>query len=137
MAVDVEKTGEELGGLRRIVQDFLAPELGGIKATLASLHEGQQQMRQEMQQLRQDMKADQQQLRQDMKADQQQLRQDVKESQHDLKQDVLRVIEVSANELKALIKASDAERRLADSERRNAELERRLAEAGKGPQLSA
>ena len=115
MAVNIEQTSEELSGLRKVLQDFLAPELGGIKAMLASLHEGQQQMRQEMKDLRLD----------------------VKESQQELKHDMLRAIEVSANELKALMKASDAERRLADSERRNAELERRLSEIGRSSQASA
>ncbi len=41
----------------------------------------------------------------------------------------LRAIEQNSNEIKALIKANDAERRLAETERRNFELERRLAEA--------
>ncbi len=162
MALDLTNTGEELGGLRKMLQDLLAPELGSVKTMLDSLHEGQQQIRQDMLQLRQDMHESQQQLRQDMRESQQQLRQDMREAQQQLREDMqlqrqdmkegfglvreeiklaetrsLRAIELNSNELKALIKASDAERRLAEAERRNTELERRLAESGKHQPLSA
>ena len=85
---------DDLGGVRKLLQDFLAPELGSIKATLASHSEQLALIRQEA---------------------------------REQKQDILRVIEANSAEIKALIRASDAERQAASALQRVAELERELA----------
>ncbi len=98
--MDVEKTSGELGGVRKLIQDLIAPELGWLKATLTNVQENQ---REQFALVREEIKAS-----------------EVRN---------LRAIELNSAEIKALIKANDAERRLAEAERRNSELERRLSEA--------
>ena len=105
--MDVEKTTGELGGVRKLIQDLIAPELGAIKATLTHVKENQNE---QFSLIREDLKL----IRDEIKAS---------ETRN------LRAIELNSAEIKALIKANDAERRLAESERRNADLERRLAES--------
>ena len=37
--MDLSKSGEAVGGIRKLLQDVIAPELSGIKAQLGALHE--------------------------------------------------------------------------------------------------
>ena len=105
--MSIEKTSGELGGVRKLIQDLIAPELGWIKATLTNVQENQREhfalIREEIGFVREEVKA--------------------------AETRTVRAIELNSNEIKALIKANDAERRLAEAERRNHDLELRLAEA--------
>ena len=98
--MDMSKPAEALGGIRKLLQDVIAPEVQGIKASLAALHEGQQLIRDEM-------KAQEGRFREEMKAQETRL---------------TRVIESTAKETILTIQ-------LAESERRNSELARRLEES--------
>ena len=120
--MNLGRTSGELGGTRKLIQDFLAPELGAIKATLVAFQES---TKAQFAQLQENQRENFALLHDTMKASEARttlsltlMREEAKAQE----QRTLRAIETSSTELKLLIRATDAERR-------NAELERQLAEA--------
>ncbi len=115
---DLSKPMEAVGGIRKLLQDVIAPEVQGIKASLTALHEGQQLIRGEM-------KAQEKRFHEEMQAQEARL---------------THLIESKAKETILTIQLAESERRSAEAlrrseeaERRNAELVRRLEEASGSP----
>ena len=119
-AKDLTKPGEALGGIRQLLQDVIAPEVQGMKATLTALHEGQQQLREEM-------KAQEGRLTSliESKAKETGLIWEEMKAQEGR---LTNVIEAKAKETILTIQLAESERRNAEAERRSAEAERRNAE---------
>ena len=110
---DLTKPGEALRGIHKLLQDVIAPEVQGIKATPTALHEGQQLIRDDLKLMREEMKAQDKRPREEMKAQETRL---------------TNVIEAKAKETILTIQLAESERRNAEAERRSAEAERRNAE---------
>ena len=53
-----EKSEEALGGIRRLVQDLVNPEVSGLKATLTAILDGQKLIREDMRALEMRLSAD-------------------------------------------------------------------------------
>ncbi len=109
--VSVSDATESIGKLRKLAQDVLAPELQGIKATLESLHDGQNLIRDEIKMVRGDIGD----VRKDLKEQEARLRSEMR----DQELRILKELDSSLRELTLKI-------RLADSERQVAELSKRL-----------
>ena len=123
---DLTKPGEALGGIRKLLQDVIAPEVQGIKATLTSLHEGQQLIRDDLKLMREEMKVQDERLRAELKMQDERLRKEMKAQEARL----THLIEAKARETILTVQLAESERRSAEAERRNAELVRRLEESG-------
>ncbi len=129
----MSKPAEALGGIRKLLQDVIAPEVQGIKASLAALHEGQQLIRDEMKaqeaRSREEMKAFEGRFSEQMKAQEGRFSEQLQAQEGRFSEQMkaqetrlTRVIESTAKETILTIQ-------LAESERRNSELARRLEES--------
>ena len=126
--MDADKIGGELGGFRKLIQDLVAPELGAIKATQAAHGEQFILIRAEMAKGFEAHNQNQRELRADMKEGFASVRVEIKEAE----QRNARLIEANSNELKALIKAQNAERRAEEAERDRDLFRKRIEELESG-----
>ncbi len=120
---------ESVSGLRKLIQDLIAPELGSIKATQAAHGEQLSLIRAEIKATEGRSEQNFQLIRDEMKATEERGR----AAQNDLEEKLINRIEFarseaqhSTNEIKLLIGLNYEQRKREEAEARVAELERRL-----------